>query len=345
MTRTSWKSVLVTIVKLAIIVTVVFFIGRAVQTARVDLARQPYSLRNLRPAWLVLASLSYLLGIFPMAAFWHRLLHALGENVRWFPTIRAHYVGQLGKYVPGKAMVLAIRLGMVRRQGIDMTAGVLSVFSDTLTMMSVGAVLALMLLASRYRDEPWVLAAGLLMAMGAAIPSSPPIMKVALEYFYRQRTGRQLDASRTARLTAAVLAPGWLGIAGGWFLMGVSMWATLKALDLEETRQLAIADIPEITAVVAASVVGGFASILPAGFGVREWIYNELITPRYGTIAGVLAPVLSRLVWLISELIISAILYGCMSASDRSWATEVEQRTDGPVAGDQAPPASAAERP
>ena len=68
-----------------------------------------------RPAWLVVSGVAYVLGMAPMGWFWHRTLAALGYQPPLSATMRAYYFGQLGKYVPGKAMVIILRVAAMRR--------------------------------------------------------------------------------------------------------------------------------------------------------------------------------------------------------------------------------------
>ena len=93
--------------------------------------------------------------------FWHRILRALGQNVGFWTALRAFYIGHLGKYVPGKAMVVILRAGMIRGPGVDASLAVVSVFFETLTMMSVGALLAAGIVAVWFREQPLLLWASL----------------------------------------------------------------------------------------------------------------------------------------------------------------------------------------
>jgi hypothetical protein len=68
---------------------------------------------------------------------------------------------------------------------------------------------------------------------------------------------------------------------------------------------------------------------------VRDWILMTLLAPRYGAALAVLSAVLLRVVWLLSELVISGILY-----LDVLRARHVARKTHaadsgGPAAGDE----------
>ncbi len=49
-------------------------------------------------------------------------------------------------------MVVILRAGLIRGPGVDASLAVVSVFFETLTMMSVGALLAAAIVAGWFRD-------------------------------------------------------------------------------------------------------------------------------------------------------------------------------------------------
>ena len=70
-------------------------------------------LRLVRFEFLVPAGLLYLLAHCCWATFWVRLLHGQGIGLV-VAGLRAYFVSQFGKYVPGKAWVILMRVGMLR---------------------------------------------------------------------------------------------------------------------------------------------------------------------------------------------------------------------------------------
>ena len=63
------------------------------------------------------------------------------------------------------------------------------------------------------------------------------------------------------------------------------------------------------TTAVALGVVAGFVSQIPGGLVVREWVSGELLEPVYGPSVALVSTIIFRLVLLVSELVISIILY------------------------------------
>src|SRR5688572_22758201 len=103
----------------AILCLVVWAIWRTVAQAHGKLQKEGFAWDKVDYRLLSLAGLLYLLGMLPCAVFWQRIMGALKQRVPWTDAISAHFVSQLGKYVPGKVMVLVIRTALVRQHGVN----------------------------------------------------------------------------------------------------------------------------------------------------------------------------------------------------------------------------------
>src|SRR5688572_23522163 len=109
---------------------------------------------QVRPSWLIASGGLYLVGLSFMAWFWWRTLAALDHPTPWSTTLRAYFLGHLGKYVPGKAMSVILRVAAVRKWVPSLRIAILSTMLETLTMMAVGAFLASALSAFLLRSRP-----------------------------------------------------------------------------------------------------------------------------------------------------------------------------------------------
>jgi hypothetical protein len=85
--------------------------------------------------------------------FWHRVLRGLGQDAGLGETLRAYFIGHLGKYVPGKALVVILRAGLIRSHRVDPLVAGTSVFVETLTLMGVGGVLSAIIIPFWYPDS------------------------------------------------------------------------------------------------------------------------------------------------------------------------------------------------
>ena len=92
-----------------------------------------------------------------------------------------------------------------------------------------------------------------------------------------------------------------------WALLAASLWAVLRSMNVEGIGL--VADFPLYLASVSLAMVAGFLSLIPGGLGVRDLLLTELMSPHFGNEVALVSAILLRLVWLGSELAISAILY------------------------------------
>jgi glycosyltransferase 2 family protein len=296
---------LMTAAKLLIFVLVAWFVRNTLIQAWRQIGTQTW---QWHPFWLLAAGVIYLIGLLPAGLYWHYVLKVLGQEVHWANTLKAYYIGHLGKYVPGKAMVVILRTGMVRSDRVDTTVAAVSVFFETLAMMAVGAFLAAGVLAIRLRGERILFWGTIGLMIIAGLPILPPIFR------FIARLAQAGKSNPVA--TAALSRLGWNTLLVGcvcfvlvWAFMAASLWATFRAMGVSNIGFIEHA--PEYIAAVSLSMVAGFLSFIPAGFGVRDLVLVELLVKLFGindataTVAGGLL----RIIWLVSELIISGILY------------------------------------
>ncbi|MGH7139423.1 MAG: lysylphosphatidylglycerol synthase domain-containing protein, partial [Pirellulales bacterium] len=253
------------------------------------------------------AAAFYLLGQLGPGWFWYRTLRWLGQPARPLETLRAYYIGHIGKYAPGKAMVIVLRAGLLRSGGTTATAATVAVFFETLTTMGIGAAMAAMILVARFRDDLKLV--GIAVALWAIVsaPTNPAVFRRLVRF-----TGAgKLDpamAERLVHIRYSSLVTCWFEIATGWLLMGLSLWATARAAGFSSPLST-FDEVAFCTAAVGLSVVGGFLLFLPGGLGVREAALITLLTPYYHADGALIASIISRLVWVVAELTIASVLY------------------------------------
>jgi uncharacterized membrane protein YbhN (UPF0104 family) len=294
-------------IKLLIVAVVFWGVQRTLFAALAEVGKQSW---RIEPAWLVLSGILYLAGLAPSGWFWHRLLQQMGARPTLGQTLRSYYIGHLGKYVPGKAMVIVLRAGLLRGQQVDAVLAAATIFLETLATMAVGALLAALLIGVWFRENwPLVLAA-LAMAAVTGLPAWPPVFRRVAKLLRLGRTNPAL-VERLAEVDGRTIASGWLAIAAGWFLIGLSLWAARRSIGLESTDFLT--DAARYTAAVALATVAGFLSFIPGGFGVRDAVLMQVLAlglSQDAAATALVSAILLRLVWLVAELAISVILYG-----------------------------------
>jgi glycosyltransferase 2 family protein len=295
----SRKSVLLA-VKTAAAVVLIAAVGRhfARLLDRPELREHPLT---LRPEYLIPAGILYLGAHTLWGTFWVQLLRSQGANLPWLTGIRAYFVSQFGKYVPGKVWVLALRVGMLRPLGLS--PGVVAVTGtyETLTSMGAGALIAVCLL-------PWTGP-----AVGLDLNSEKGVALLGL-------AGLPVVVGVIHRLAAKslvspspwLLARGVVQDAVGWVLLGFSLWLTVLAVLPDGPGLTPDVFLQDLGAVALSYVAGFVVLVSPGGLGAREFILQLALTPQLepstGSAAGGLAAVVAlvlRFVWTVFEVIFS----------------------------------------
>ena len=340
--RKSWP-----LLKALLTIAILVAIGR--QFAR-DLGKPELWQRPLHPGWMVLSAVLYLVGLGFSAVYWYRLLIDCGQHPSFLGAIRAHYIGQMGKYLPGKAWALFLRSSLVGSARTRVGVAVLTSFYEVFTTMSCGALLAAVLFVVRADDgltppdwhafrrlfsadavgtaavNPRILAlAAALLLLVIGIPTLPRVFnrlvrRIAVPF-------RDVDAAPppAIRLTAAL--EGLLLTPGCWLMMGISLWAALQAAEVGPAWSWE--DLGRYTAFIALAYVAGFIIVIvPSGLGVRESLLLVLLVPDISQRLGMQEPaarstaaltvILLRLLWTAAELAMVGILYWLPAAGRRT---------------------------
>ena len=115
-----------------------------------DVRHRPLSVAGA--GWLAAAGAVYAVSWLPSVWFWRELMRAVGGRVSFADAARAYYCGHLGKYIPGKAMVLVIRAAMVKDRGCPPLRAAITASYETLTMMGTGMALGAAIAPLLFRD-------------------------------------------------------------------------------------------------------------------------------------------------------------------------------------------------
>jgi uncharacterized membrane protein YbhN (UPF0104 family) len=272
------------------------------------------------PLWLAAAAGLYLIAIAFSWGFWHWALLVFDQKPDWFRSLRAYYIGHLGKYVPGKAFVLIMRTGMVQGPRVRTSVAALVTIYETITYIAAGALLGAILLLADYLFGPPVyegetfLALAVLLVPVAVGPTIPwvfnPVMRRLAAPFLKA------DAVPLPRFRYGMLLAGMLWSLGSWLFMGVSLWATLRAL--QPGYPLELPELIRCTAYLCVATVFGFFTPLPGGLGIREVVLMALllgsVQPQVVAFA---APVVLRLTWVVTEVLAAGVLYPWPLVSSR----------------------------
>jgi glycosyltransferase 2 family protein len=239
--------------------------------------------------------------------------------------LRAYLVSHLAKYVPGKAMVVVVRAGMVVPFGARASTAAIATFYETLVMMASGGLIAAAGFAAARGTHRvgltlplwgqvelplYRLAAvcGLGSGLAFLILVVPPVFGRLAGLVSLPIPGVGPEAM--PQVTGRLLGEGLLWSWGGWVFLGLSQLAVLRAFDPTTIGvSMAVSLAPAVIASVALATVAGFmVAVLPGGLGVREGVLMSTLAPAVGSDRAVIASLLLRLVWVAAELVAAAIL-------------------------------------
>lgn len=290
--------------------------GDRLRTEAEVLERKVSTFWQANPMWIFVAGVAYATGMIPAACFWRSCLRAFGQPSPALPTFWAYFLGHLGKYFPGKAMVLVLRVGALEHLGVRKVATVLTILMETLTMMAVGGAVAAICLLLLQLEAKWTLLAIALLAV-TVLPTLPPVLKQLL-----RRLQRGVDPATMQqwldRITWSLLARGWVLLFLSWIAFGASLFCVLRGLPSAEFGGASMSTIAlSATSACALAMVLGFVSFLPAGAGVREIVVSTVLTPVVGPVAALASAIWLRFTWIAAELIVVGILW-CVSALVKS---------------------------
>ncbi len=306
-------------------------------------------LSDLQWGWFLAGGPIILASWATCAWFWRFLIVAHGRPIPWIPALCAHYCGQLGKYVPGKGMVLLIRAGMIKPYGVPLAMGVVTATYETLLSMGAGLLVAFSLMPivlpslnlSALPDgsllqtivlhigaKPLLASSGVIAAAFLLMPAISWIMnrlarklvklphkeeQPALISEVVQTTDDEIDNAvegiKHQHVNWRELSIGTIVLMGGWWVQSLGLGAVLLSIGVEPAG---ISDWMLWTmAYSLATVVGFLAIFAPGGLGVREAVLIEILRlqPGISNQQALTAAVLLRVLMFAIDVISGLVCY------------------------------------
>lgn len=287
--------------------------------------------QNVSFGSIILAAMFYAVGLLPPACVLHGALRGFHVPCSLARATAAQLLGHAGKYVPGKAMVVVLRVSaIVSTSRTDSLPAVMPdvpsrqpmigrattcVFFETLLMMSVGGALAGCLMWSTPLPQ-WVKWAASLMAVAACIPTLPPVMRRVIELVSKRRARSQSNDSTkpdaklpdvSSAITWPRLVSGWGWSLLSWCLIGLSFACVMKAIPAYDGLPVGHELLTVATAAISLGMVLGFASLLPGGAGVREWVTLVVLGTVTDPTHALLCVITARILFIVVESVLALV--------------------------------------
>ncbi|MFF1904354.1 lysylphosphatidylglycerol synthase domain-containing protein [Kitasatospora sp. NPDC058218] len=220
-----------------------------------------------------------------------------GEHpIRGVAAARIYFLGQLGKYLPGRVWGVLTHVTHGRAAGVpaaQMTSAyLLSLALTVLTGAGVGLLAAPAALPGQW-FWLWLPAAGFLLCAVRPALATRPVAAAA------RLLRRPVEAPPDAAVRRAVL----LAVAS-WLVSGLHLWFLALALGASAGASLG----PAVGAFALATVVSSLAVIVPDGWGVRELTITAALATVLPGGAAATAAIASRVVCVVAELGSSAVV-------------------------------------
>lgn len=304
-------------VKLILTVLVLAFVARHVHRTWLDLSSRGETLR-IDAWWVALSVLIYLAGLAAFGVFFWRVLEAGATPTTLQPALRAYLISHLGKYVPGKAMVVVMRAGLVVPYGARPATAAFATLYETLVMMATGGFVAALGFAigsgptarvtvpfsGGSEVEAPLSLLGLVLGLAFLVVVWPSVFPRLASLAKVPLPGVGPDALPRFSIGLLLEGIGWSAL--GWVLLGLSQVAVIVAV--LPGGLPASAWSLAIGSVALATVAGFVVPIAPGGLGVREWVLWTALASALDRDLAVVAALLLRLAWLIGEVIAAAVL-------------------------------------
>lgn len=303
--------------KPVIALVIVGFVG--IQFARVLGQPEVWEAADrLEPTTLFAAALGYLFALTCWGGYWVRLLARQCQPVPLWPGLRAYYVSQVGKYVPGKAWTLLLRAGLVRGYGVSLGTAVLAGFYETLTAMAAGALLAAVLLPLVSTGDGQLGQRALVLLAVAGVPILPGVFNRLVARL--AKPFRPVDAAPLPNISTPTLLGGLAQSLLGWLALGAGLTLIIARLfpSVPDQPEALVGLTLRCTAYLSLAYVAGFLVLpAPGGLGVREVILQQTLAgelasaydaPTAQGLAALVALAL-RAVWTLAEAALAGLAY------------------------------------
>lgn len=246
--------------------------------------------------WMLMALL--------LGAGWARVLSLyLGLQLRPAEWLPIQGVAWAGRYLPGKVGLMAGKLVLLERPGVELKPLAFSVLFEQLAFVVVGSTLALLLSPplSAFQFQ-WLQMLGVVdnawWRWGAGILIIVAFFPLIHLFAARLRVARRVTVWQAAALCGYYLF--------AHAVAGLGLYFILQALPADVTPSLAYA----IGLLAVANVAGIVAVFAPAGIGVREFVLTLGLSPFLSLEEALALSAILRLLTVIADLVFSAAVGG-----------------------------------
>ncbi|HXH09759.1 MAG TPA: lysylphosphatidylglycerol synthase domain-containing protein [Alphaproteobacteria bacterium] len=283
-----WLSIIGFIAGLAIAAGVFFWLGKSVLNSWDQVEVQ---LLQLSPELLMTAAALIACFFLCFGLSYHQSLLMAGANIRAGVSVCIYLASLLGKYVPGRVLLVAGQVALTQRHHVSIERSLVGFTVHHLVQVSVGILMASPLLISALTPGLSIGAMGVCLISFALLASG--LWTKPLNLLQRRRNRPEFNrvAPRATARAALWVLGGWMSYSGSAVVLTMALRPELDSSALWHVG----------TAAIAAWLIGFLSLITPSGLGIREGSFVLLATEVIPEPTGIVIALMLRFLWTCLE--------------------------------------------
>ena len=264
--------------------------------------------------WGAIALAGFSGSMITSAHVWRFLARRMGDRSPTLPLLASYTYSQMGKYVPGKVVLLLMRIERTSRCGMAPSVCTLSTLLENALYMISGSLVGMTAIVRVAREiaNPqtrmllWPVTIAAVAVLIAAC--APPVFYGLVNRLLRKMKKPEVPPEQ--RLRAPTLALAVVAFIPCWCFGGLAMWGSVRCVS-PAAHPIPLADCWWFAGAYALSVIIGMASLLPGGTFIREAVLGAAaafalaaakVPGPDAVLLGTAVAVLQRLFQLIVEI-------------------------------------------
>jgi glycosyltransferase 2 family protein len=293
------KKTIVFLIKLTVMVVTFAFVGIKIAEAWSTIGQHPV---HIDWRYSLIIPVGYLGVMLDNSLTWLWLARQMGDRSPVWDLLGAYVFSQMGKYAPGKLLLVLMRIDRTHRVGMSRETCVLSTVLENAMYTLSGGLVGAVAMFIAVRNHPVYLVFSGAMVLGLLVFFYPAVFFGVINLALKSMKRLPIPPSRQFRrrhMFAAVFM-----FLPCWLCGGIALWGAVNCL-----APTSLLSILMFSGAFALSVSLGMFSLLPGGLGIREVIQGIFLAPflhnsliLVGTAVG-----LARLFQVVVELILGLI--------------------------------------